>query len=186
MFGSEGSRRMRVPCARLRRRGRGGGREQRRSRRRWFRVAGRSVPGLLSLVAGQANAMVPGALRIRAASEHYLIMYHVSIAQGSAAEGRLERKTFLSRRLVETAPEQRRHERMNADARPVSRIHGFTDQAQASRSERARREIELRWASAGRGRQPVRRVRAGSLFVLTANVAAREQRVSVDACRRVA
>lgn len=127
MFGSEGSRRMRVPCARLRRRGRGGGREQRRSRRRWFRVAGRSVPGLLSLVAGQANAMVPGALRIRAASEHYLIMYHVSIAQGSAAEGRLERKTFLSRRLVETAPEQRRHERMNADARPVSRIHGFTD-----------------------------------------------------------
>lgn len=77
------------------------------STRRWFRVAGWSLgTWLVSLVARQASAMVPGALRIRAPSEHYLIMYHASIAQGGWPATNLDdmssAERFLSHDVLES------------------------------------------------------------------------------------
>ncbi|KAK7192290.1 uncharacterized protein CC84DRAFT_1251387 [Paraphaeosphaeria sporulosa] len=68
----------------------------------------------------------------------------------------------------------------------------FTRRAQGSSNECARRGLDtgdgrvLSLAGRMTGAVVIRRVRAGSLYVVTANVGARDERLFIDACRRVA
>ncbi|KAF9736510.1 hypothetical protein PMIN01_04289 [Paraphaeosphaeria minitans] len=108
---------MRLPCARLWLQGQWDCREQVSTRRRRFRVAGCSVPGLSPLSLDRPTRP-SGALRIRAASEHYLIMYHVSIGQGGEPTTSRAQKASVAGDSGKLSTE-----RMNGrrNARPVSR-----------------------------------------------------------------
>lgn len=87
------------------RRGMGGWLVWCRQRRRSFRVDGRSVPDLSPLSPNRPTRCSQGSLRTSvrpSRSEHYLIMYHVTICPGRLRQRHLNRRMFLSQVLLES------------------------------------------------------------------------------------